>query len=87
MKGPFSDADSACKEFKKKFKDKTKNNWDERADFKLAAGKYMLLEMDAQDETDNVEMEEKVSFITSTKKSYLFIYFPLLLAASFSMCL
>ena len=48
---PYGSADQAIKDFKKKFKDKTKNNWDERANFNAVKGKYTLLEMD-QDETE-----------------------------------
>jgi len=36
----------AIAEFKKKFRDKTQNNWDERASFAKVPGKYHLLEMD-----------------------------------------
>ncbi|XP_057311837.1 protein mono-ADP-ribosyltransferase PARP3-like isoform X2 [Hydractinia symbiolongicarpus] len=66
MKGPFDDQDSAVKEFHKKFKDKTKNNWDDRSDFKPASGKYTMIEMDAQDETDNQNMEKKLANLDST---------------------
>lgn len=55
MKGPFSILDNAEKEFVKKFKDKTKNNWSERDNFTAMAGKYTLLEMDddeGEEETD-----------------------------------
>eukprot|EP00800_Vazella_pourtalesii_P007918 TRINITY_DN2107_c0_g1_i1.p1 TRINITY_DN2107_c0_g1~~TRINITY_DN2107_c0_g1_i1.p1 ORF type:complete len:597 (+),score=136.95 TRINITY_DN2107_c0_g1_i1:61-1851(+) len=51
LKGPFLKMDAAEKEFTKKFKDKTKNNWDDRDSFVAAAGKYTLLEMaDSGDE-------------------------------------
>ena len=59
MKGPFNDLQHAIKEFTKKFKEKTKNNWEDREDFQPAKGKYTLLEMDGQDEAENIE--EKVS--------------------------
>ena len=48
LNGP-SDLDGAIKDFKKKFKDKTKNNWDDRSKFKAVAGKYTLIEMDTDD--------------------------------------
>lgn len=53
LKGPTT-ADGAIKDFTKKFKDKTKNNWDDRADFSPVSGKYTLLEMDdgGEDEDD-----------------------------------
>ena len=44
--------EEAAKEFKKKFTDKTKNKWEDRAQFTPVAGKYTLLEMD--DDEDDV---------------------------------
>lgn len=55
--------DDAIKDFKKKFKDKTKNDWDNRSNFKPAAGKYTLLEMD--DNADQADTAEKVHFHSS----------------------
>ena len=55
-----TDLGSAEKDFKKKFRDKTKNSWDDRENFTPVPGKYTLIEMDAQDETDNAEMVEKL---------------------------
>ena len=52
MKGPFHSLDAAEKEFTKKFTDKTKNKWEDRAQFTPVAGKYTLLEMD--DDEDDV---------------------------------
>lgn len=46
-----STADSAIKSFEKKFKDKTKNEWKNRENFKPFAGKYTLIEMDAGEDT------------------------------------
>ena len=51
--------DSAVADFKKKFKDKTRNNWDDRANFKPSPGKYTIIEMEAEDEEDD-DIEEKV---------------------------
>ena len=50
--------DAAIKAFKKKFKDKTKNNWDDRANFVPKSGKYTLMEMadDDEDEDEAVTM-------------------------------
>ena len=56
----FANQEAAEKEFKKKFKDKTKNNWDDRSDFTPHSGKYTLLEMDDQDSQEVAELEEKV---------------------------
>ena len=61
MKGPTT-KDAAIADFKKKFKDKTRNNWDDRANFKPSPGKYTLIEMDADDEEDD-NMGEKVGKI------------------------
>ncbi|KAJ8301262.1 hypothetical protein KUTeg_020249 [Tegillarca granosa] len=52
LKGPFGSADPAIKEFCKKFSDKTKNKWENRASFKPVPGKYTLIEMADEDETD-----------------------------------
>ena len=50
----FGSLQAAEQEFCKKFKDKTKNSWDERENFVPAKGKYTLLEMD--DETEGEEV-------------------------------
>lgn len=42
--------DAGVKDFKKKFTDKTKNKWENRANFEPAPGKYTLLEMDDDDD-------------------------------------
>ena len=56
------DKDGAIKDFKKKFKDKTKNNWDERDNFTPVQGKYTMIEMDdGGDEEDEQEMAKAVS--------------------------
>lgn len=51
------DAEGAIKAFKKKFKDKTKNDWDKRENFTPQAGKYTLIEIDEDEEdgTDTVD--------------------------------
>ena len=55
LKGPFGTPNNAIKDFEKKFKDKTRNNWADRASFKPVAGKYTLLEMAGDDEEDDVD--------------------------------
>jgi poly [ADP-ribose] polymerase len=45
LRGPMS-KDAAKGDFCKKFSDKTKNNWENRANFVTKAGKYTLLEKD-----------------------------------------
>ncbi|XP_037635658.1 protein mono-ADP-ribosyltransferase PARP3 isoform X2 [Sebastes umbrosus] len=48
----FADAEKAIKDFEKKFKDKTKNNWDDRADFVSHSGKYTLIEVDGDQDAE-----------------------------------
>lgn len=73
LKGPFKDLSEAEKEFKKKFKDKTKNTWDDRENFSPKNGKYTMIEIEAADSQDIQQMEEKVKryFIMRTKKPTL----------------
>ena len=55
MKGPFGSVDRASQEFCKKFRDKTKNAWEDRHQFNAVPGKYTLIEMDDDcDEDDQV---------------------------------
>ncbi|KAJ3079952.1 Poly [ADP-ribose] polymerase 2 [Quaeritorhiza haematococci] len=54
---------SALASFKKKFSDKTKNQWDDRADFVKYPGKYFLMERDYGDDE-----EEKDSSAASDNK-------------------
>ena len=42
----YSSDQMAVKDFEKKFKDKTKNNWAERDAFVAQKGKYTLIEVD-----------------------------------------
>lgn len=49
--GPNS-LDSVIKEFEKKFKDKTKNNWSDRANFVTHPGKYTLIEVDGDEDAE-----------------------------------
>src|SRR5687768_14793157 len=61
--GP-SDFAKALKAFQSKFKDKTKNAWEDRADFKPAAGRYTLIEIDRSVDADKAEeIEEKLKGI------------------------
>ena len=43
-----SDLDVAVKDFKQKFKEKTGNNWDDRATFKAVSGKYTLYDAEVE---------------------------------------
>ena len=60
MKGPFGSTDAAAKEFNKKFKDKTRNNWEERHVFTPYQGKYTLIEMGDEEEGEEEEEEAMV---------------------------
>lgn len=50
----FGSMDAASHEFCKKFRDKTRNAWEERGNFRAVPGKYTLIEMDADDELEEV---------------------------------
>ncbi len=55
--GPFLSADKAVAAFEKKFYDKTKNQWAQRAKFmtnKQGHGKYTMIEVGDDDEEDLV---------------------------------
>ncbi|KAJ3603228.1 hypothetical protein NHX12_030970 [Muraenolepis orangiensis] len=52
-----SSTDNAVKDFEKKFKDKTKNNWADRDNFVAQKGKYTLIEVDG-DSDAVVKVEE-----------------------------
>ena len=59
LKGPMG-VDAAIKDYEKKFKDKTKNKWEDRDQFEPAAGKYTLIEVENATEEDLAETSEKV---------------------------
>ena len=48
------------KDFEKKFKDKTRNNWSDRESFQPVKGKYTLIEMDNDGGDDDADTVEKV---------------------------
>jgi len=70
---PFgSSKDRAIADFRKKFKEKTKNDWDNRAHFKPAPQKYTLIEIDygadaSEDEKKVEKVKEKAKKIVNTK--------------------
>ncbi|XP_036008052.1 protein mono-ADP-ribosyltransferase PARP3-like [Fundulus heteroclitus] len=49
---PFAKPELAVKDFEKKFKDKTKNSWGERANFVSHPGKYTLIEVDGEQDAE-----------------------------------
>lgn len=53
--------DGAIKDFEKKFKDKTRNKWEDRANFTPSPGKYTLIEVESTEEEDVTEAAAKVS--------------------------
>ncbi|XP_076003403.1 protein mono-ADP-ribosyltransferase PARP3 [Genypterus blacodes] len=48
----FDKVEQAVKDFEKKFKDKTKNSWGDRLNFKSHAGKYTLIEVDGDEDAE-----------------------------------
>lgn len=48
----FSKPEDAVKDFEKKFKDKTKNNWSDRLNFVSHSGKYTLIEVDGEQDAE-----------------------------------
>lgn len=48
----FKKVEDAIKDFEKKFKDKTKNNWSDRENFIPHKGKYTLIEVDGEQDTE-----------------------------------
>ncbi|KAJ3319355.1 Poly [ADP-ribose] polymerase 2 [Boothiomyces sp. JEL0866] len=51
---------AAVSAFEKKFNDKTKNHWQNRANFVKYPGKYFLIERDFEEEVEEESKEEKV---------------------------
>lgn len=49
---PFANPELAVKDFEKKFKDKTKNNWTDRMNFVSHPGKYTLIEVDGEQDAE-----------------------------------
>lgn len=62
----FGSMDSASREFCKKFRDKTRNAWEERGNFQAVPGKYTLIEMDADDELEEVRTRAFLLNLTHT---------------------
>lgn len=48
----FKKVEDAVKDFEKKFKDKTKNNWSDRENFTPHPGKYTLIEVDGEEDAE-----------------------------------
>lgn len=56
----FKKVEDAIKDFEKKFKDKTKNNWSDRENFTPHPGKYTLIEVDGE---EDAEVRVNVHFV------------------------
>lgn len=52
LSSPFDKAENAVKDFEKKFKDKTKNNWSDRMNFVSHPGKYTLIQVDGEQDAE-----------------------------------
>lgn len=48
----FDKLGTAVKDFEKKFKEKTKNNWSDRMNFVSHNGKYTLIEVDGEKDAE-----------------------------------
>lgn len=72
----FDKLENAVKDFEKKFKDKTKNNWSDRMNFVSHSGKYTLIEVDGETDAEvkvnvNVHLTETASIEYETSKHHL----------------
>ncbi|CAN6693718.1 unnamed protein product [Malus baccata var. baccata] len=56
---PHASRESAIKEFKQKFRDKTRNDWSNRKMFQLIPSCYMWIEMDYNEKEEQSAVEEK----------------------------
>lgn len=66
----------AVKDFEKKFKDKTKNNWHDRTSFVCHAGKYTLIEVDGEQDAEVKVTSEHISLAQGKPySSHSFKYF------------
>ncbi|KAM9325463.1 protein mono-ADP-ribosyltransferase PARP3-like [Gastrophryne carolinensis] len=60
--------ETAVNDFEKKFKDKTKNNWSERENFKVHPGKYTMIEVQHDDGEETGEATVKVDAVDGVCK-------------------
>ena len=59
---------TAMAEFKKKFSDKTKNDWEDRDNFEKFPGKYDLVKMDYNNSTSDESVDNKDDAVDGVKK-------------------
>ena len=77
---PADSLPDAVKKFGKKFKDKTKNNWDDRFAFVKHDKKYQLVETTGEEDGDSADAalgrltEEQVGSISKLKINYMAQY-------------
>jgi poly [ADP-ribose] polymerase len=64
----FGSLETALADFKKKFREKTVNDWDSRHNFKPRPGKYTLLEMDHGDDDTDIALAEGKGNVDSQPK-------------------
>lgn len=57
----FARPESALKDFERKFKDKTKNNWSDRMNFVSHPGKYTLIEVDGEQDAEVKVLQQFIS--------------------------
>ncbi|CAG5126727.1 unnamed protein product [Candidula unifasciata] len=69
LKGPFDDPEKAVKDFVKKFKDKTKNDWSDRENFTPVKGKYTLLEMAGEDDAGQDTVDTAIQINHNKKEA------------------
>ncbi|PIK56560.1 putative poly [Apostichopus japonicus] len=65
---PFEDEEAAIKAFKKKFSDKTENEWDDRANFSPVADQYTLIEVEQVNEDEMAETVQKLNALNMIDK-------------------
>ena len=61
---------TAMAEFKKKFSDKTKNDWEDRDNFEKFPGKYDLVKMDYNNSTSDESVDKKDDAVDGVKKEF-----------------
>ncbi|KAJ3603227.1 hypothetical protein NHX12_030969 [Muraenolepis orangiensis] len=66
----YNSTNNAVKDFEKKFKDKTKNNWADRDNFVAQKGKYTLIEVDGEADTE-VKVDEVDGTTVKSNKNVL----------------
>lgn len=76
LAGP-SNVDTAIKNFEKKFKDKTKNNWSDRDNFVSHAGKYTLIEVEGDQDAEvmasqGISIKYNDTAVPTISKLYIF---------------